>query len=106
MFRRAGDRWGLAGTLWRTADLAFACGRLDDAEAALREARTVLVTTGRERWIATTLAGLAEVAMLRDDRQRACALFADARNRYAASGDALGVAEVESRLRAASLTGA
>jgi len=100
MFRCAGDRWGLAGTLWRTADLAFARGRLDDAEAALREARTVLVTTGRERWIATTLAGLAEVALLRGDGRRACALFADARNRYAARNDALGVAEIETRLRA------
>ena len=27
LFRRAGDRWGLASTLWRTADLAFARGR-------------------------------------------------------------------------------
>ena len=35
IFRRAGDRWGLASTLWRTADLAFARGRLDDAESAL-----------------------------------------------------------------------
>jgi predicted ATPase len=99
MFRRAGDRWGLAGTLWRAADLAFARGHLDDAEAALQEARTVLVATGRERWIANTLAGLAEVALLRGDRQRARTLFADARNRYAARHDALGVADVEERLR-------
>jgi predicted ATPase len=98
MFRRAGDRWGLVGTLWRTADLSFARGRLDDAEDALREARAALVTTGRERWIATTLAGLAEVALLRGDRQRAVALFADARSHYAARDDALGVAEVEKRL--------
>jgi predicted ATPase len=100
MFRRAGDRWGLAAALWRTADLALARGSLDDAEAALREARTVLVPTGRERWIATTLAGLAEVALLRGDPQRACALFTDARDRYAARDDALGVAEVEKRLHA------
>jgi tetratricopeptide (TPR) repeat protein len=56
MFRRAGDRWGLASTLWRTADLAFARGHLDEAEAALREALGVLDTTQRERWIANTLA--------------------------------------------------
>ena len=37
IFRRAGDRWGLASTLWRTADLAIVRGRLDDAEAALRK---------------------------------------------------------------------
>jgi hypothetical protein len=78
----------------------LARGSLEDAEAALREARTVLVPTGRERWIATTLAGLAEVALLRGDPQRACALFTDARDRYAARDDALGVAEVEKRLHA------
>jgi tetratricopeptide (TPR) repeat protein len=100
MFRRAGDRWGLASSLWRTADLAFARGRLDDAESALQEARGVLGTTGRERWIANTLAGLAEVALLRGDRQQARALFTDARDRYAARDDAIGVAEVDERLGA------
>ena len=99
MFRRAGDRWGLASTLWRTADLAFARDRLDDAEAALQEARVVLGATGRERWIANTLAGLAEVALLRDDVERARALLGEARDRYAARDDALGVADVEERLR-------
>jgi tetratricopeptide (TPR) repeat protein len=99
IFRRAGDRWGLASALWRTADLAFAQDRLDDAEAALQEARAVLGPTGRERWIANTLAGLAEVAMLRDDVERARALLDDARERYAARHDALGIADVEDRLR-------
>ena len=99
LFRRAGDRWGLASTLWRTADLAFARGRGDDAEAALQEARTVLAATGRERWIAHTLTLLAEVALLRGDRQRARELFVDARGRYAARDDALGVEEVDERLR-------
>jgi tetratricopeptide (TPR) repeat protein len=100
LFRRAGDRWGLASALWRTADLAFARDRLDDAQAALQEARDVLAPTGRERWIANTLAGLAEVAILRGDLEGACALLVDARDRYAARDDALGVAEVEERLRA------
>jgi predicted ATPase len=99
IFRRAGDRWGLASTLWRTADLAFAHGRLGDAEAALLEARTVLGPTRRERWIANTLAGLAEIALLRDDLTRASALLVEARERYAARDDALGVADVEGRLR-------
>jgi len=99
MFRRAGDRWGLASTLWRTADLAFARDHLDDADAALQEARVVLGATGRERWIANTLAGLAEVAQLRDDVERARALLAEAGDRYAARDDALGVADVEERLR-------
>ena len=100
MFRRAGDRWALASSLWRTADLAFARGRLDEAERALQKARGVLDPTGRERWIANTLAGLAEVALLRGDRPRARALFAEAGDRYAARDDALGVADVEERLRA------
>jgi len=99
IFRRAGDRWGLASTLWRTADLAFARSRVDDAEAALREARAVLGATQRQRWIATTLAGLAEAAQLRGDPERASALLIEARDRYAARADALGVADVEERLR-------
>ena len=57
IFRRAGDRWGLASTLWRTADLALARGSLDDAEAALHEAHAVLRETQRERWIANTFVG-------------------------------------------------
>jgi hypothetical protein len=100
MFRRAGDRWGLASTLWRIADLAFAQRRLEDAEVALLEASAVLRATGRERWIANTLAGLADIALLCGDARRASALLTDARDRYAARGDALGVADVEDRLRA------
>jgi predicted ATPase/DNA-binding SARP family transcriptional activator len=99
IFQRAGDRWGLASTLWRTADLALARGRLDDAERALEEARAVLGETQRERWIANTLSGLAEVALLRGDPDRASALLTDARDRYAARDDALGLANVEERLR-------
>ena len=100
IFRRAGDRWGLASTLWRAADLAIACGRLEDAEVALREALAVLGETRRERWIAETLAGLAEVTALRGDPDRAAVLFADARERYAASDDDIGVASVDDRLSA------
>jgi tetratricopeptide (TPR) repeat protein len=99
IFRRAGDRWGLASTLWRTADLAFARGSVDDAEAALEEARAALEATQRERWIANTLAGLAEVAILRGDVERASALLIDARDRYTARDDVLGVADAEERLR-------
>jgi predicted ATPase len=99
MFTRAGDRWGLASTLWRTADLAFAQGKLDDAEASLEEARAVLLATQRERWIANTLAGLAEVALARGETERAAELLCEARDRYAARDDAVGVADVEERLR-------
>ncbi len=100
IFRRAGDRWGLASTLWRTADLGIERARLDDAEAALREALAVLGETRRERWIGHTIAGLAEVAVLRGDLERAATLFADARARYVSTDDELGVASVEERLRA------
>jgi ATP/maltotriose-dependent transcriptional regulator MalT len=99
LFRRAGDRWGLASTLWRAADLAIARGRLDEAEAALQEARTVLGVTGRQPWVANTLSALAEVALLRGDEDRASALLADARDRWARSGDALGLAAVEDALQ-------
>jgi hypothetical protein len=98
IFRRAGDRWGIASTLWRTADLAIARDKLDDAQAALEEAHAVVRETQRERWIANTLTGLAEVATLRGDVEGAAVLLADARDRYAARDDALGVASVDERL--------
>jgi predicted ATPase len=104
IFRRAGDRWGLASTLWRVADLACAEGSLDEAEAALEEARWVLEVTGRDRWIANTLAGLAEVALRHGDADRARELLFDARGRYAARHDTLGVADVDERLAALSAT--
>jgi hypothetical protein len=85
--------------LWRTADLALERGRLDDAESALREALAVLGETRRERWIAQTVADLAEVTVLQGDTARAAALFADARERYAATDDELGMASVDDRLR-------
>jgi tetratricopeptide (TPR) repeat protein len=100
IFRRAGDRWGLASTLWRTADLAFDRDRLDEAAAALEEARVVLGETQRERWIAHTLAGLAEIAALRGETDRAVELFRDVLARYAASDDEPGIASVEARLDA------
>jgi hypothetical protein len=59
----------------------------------------VLGETQGERWIANTLSGLAEVALLRGDLDQASALLADARDRYAARDDALGVSNVEERLR-------
>jgi predicted ATPase len=100
IFRRAGDRWGLASTLWRVADLACAEECLDEAEAALEEARWVLEATGRDRWIANTLAGLAEVATRRGDADRARELLFDARGRYAARHDTVGVADVDERVAA------
>ena len=100
IFERAGDRWGLAITLWRFADLELARARLDDAEAALQRARRVLGPTQRERWIANTVAGLAEIAIEQGDPDRAVALLQEARERYASRHDALGVEDVEERLRA------
>jgi hypothetical protein len=98
IFRRAGDRWGLASSLWRTADLAVARDDLVSAETALQEALAVLVVTKRERWIANTLAGLAEVALLRGDVNEASSYFFEARDRYAAREDTLGVAHIDERL--------
>ena len=99
IFRRAGDRWAFASSLWATADLAFARGNLDGAEVALLKARAVLAATRRERWIANTVAGLAEIALLRGDSAQAMALLAEAHDRYASRDDALGIAEVQWRLR-------
>jgi predicted ATPase len=87
LFRRAGDRWGLVSSLWRTADLAIARRRLDDAEASLEEARAVVGATERQRWIGATLAALAEVAQLRGDAARAASLSRQAGEHYRAGGD-------------------
>ena len=89
---------GVRSTLWRTADLALARGSVDDAEAALHEAYDVLGETQRERWIANTVSGLAEVAFLRGDLEQASALLTDARTRYALRDDVLGIATVDERL--------
>src|SRR5262249_27959473 len=99
LFRRAGDRWGFASSLWRTADLALARGDVAAADAALREARVVLGVTTRERWIAETDAGLAETAVRLGDAERAAELFAAARARYEASGDAESVAYLDERMK-------
>jgi hypothetical protein len=72
---------------------------VEEAHAALEEARTVLGTTQRERWIANTLSGLAEVAVLRGDPEEAAVLLEEARDRYAVRDDVLGVANAEERLR-------
>ena len=80
------------------ADLASARERLDEAEAALQEARSVLEATRRDRWIANTLAGLAEVALLRGRPDGGDQTAPDARERYAARDDAVGVADVDERL--------
>jgi hypothetical protein len=100
MFRRAGDRWGLVIALYRTAELEVELGRIESAEAALEEARTVLGETQVERWNAHTFAALAEVAVLQGEEQRAVELLGEARERYAAKPDLLGVAAVEDRIRA------
>ena len=59
----------------------------------------MLGETQRDRWDAHTVAGLAEVALLRGDRERAGELFAEARDRYASKQDAQGVATIELRAR-------
>src|SRR5262249_52386791 len=98
LFRRAGDRWGLASAAWRAADLAFERGRVSDAEAALEEARVVLAKTGRDRWIAYTAVGLAEAASLRGDADRATALLLEAREHFPPTGAAGAVRAGEERL--------
>ena len=55
--------------------------------------------THRECWSAYTLAALAEMAALKGEAGRAAELLADARDRYASTGDDLGVASVDERLR-------
>jgi len=99
LFRRAGDRWGLVSSLWRTADLALARTRVGDAKAALEEARAVVGETERQCWIAVTVAALGEVAHLEGESDRAQALFEQARERYLAGGDEAGAGRMKARMR-------
>jgi tetratricopeptide (TPR) repeat protein len=77
-FRRAGDRWGLASTLWRASELELERGRLEAAEQRLAEALRVVDETRRARWQAITRVNLAGLALLRRDAERARALFESA----------------------------
>ena len=99
IFRGAGDRWAFASSLWATSDLAFARGSFHDAEAALLKARAVLEVTRRERWLANTVAALAQIATLQGHLDKAMALLDDACRRYALADDELGVAATRRRLR-------
>ena len=98
-FRRAGDRWGLASTLWRTAEFEQARGRLDRADALLEQALAVVAETPMRRWQAVTWAHSAEVALLRGDDERARDLLEQALDAFASRGDAQGVEYVRARLR-------
>jgi hypothetical protein len=60
----------------------------------------VIAVTERQRWIANTLLGLSDVALLRGDADRATALLQEARERYVLRDDGAGVADVETRLAA------
>ncbi len=104
LFRRAGDPWGLASSLWRTAELWRAEERLDDAWSALEEARQVLEPTNRIRWFGHADAALAEVASLRGDRDLAVSLFESALDHYRQSHETLGVDAVERQLRSLAKT--
>jgi predicted ATPase len=95
LFRRAGDRWGLVSSLWRTAELEQARDRLAEAQDALDAARAVVDTTERRGWIDATVAMQAEVCALRGDPERGRALFEQARARYVAAGDPTAAAAVE-----------
>jgi tetratricopeptide (TPR) repeat protein len=101
LFRRAGDRWGLASTLWRTADLELVRGRLDEAELALDEALVVLGETRRIRWLAHTAFNRADVSLARGDLELTRTRFAEARQLYAACGDQSGIVAVDERAGAA-----
>ncbi len=99
-FRRAGDRWGLVSTLWRTAELEVARDRPAAAEERLEEALRVVDETRRVRWQAVTRANLAESVLLRGDVERGRELLEQALAGFEEHGDELAAAPVRERLAA------
>jgi hypothetical protein len=91
---------GLVGTFARDFDL-------DAAEAALDEALTVLVETGRDLWIAQTTARLAETALRASISSRSARSRSPRSDLHLARHDEVGAARVAQRLRTLeiSLTG-
>jgi hypothetical protein len=100
-FRRAGDRWGLVSTLWRTADLERARGRPAAAEERLEEAFAIVDETRRVRWRAVTAANLGELVLLRGDEARARELLESALAGFETRGDTRWAEYVRARLSAA-----
>ena len=56
--------------------------------------------TGRDRWIAQTIARLADTAVLRGDRAHAEGLRTEAHDLYASKRDEIGASQVASNLQA------
>jgi len=97
IFRRAGGRWGSRAPFGGRPTSRSHAGV--STKRRPRCSKPARCSRRRSSGSANTLAGLPEVAVLHGDAERASALLADTRHRYAARDDALGVAEVEERLR-------
>ena len=91
LFRRAGDRWGLTARSGARPTSRSCAASSTMPSRALEEALAVLREAERERWIAHTLVAPGRGrSALRDEPDRAQELLLEARDRYAANGDAVG----------------
>jgi predicted ATPase/DNA-binding SARP family transcriptional activator len=99
--RESGDDDGLAINLHNIARTELALGRPDQGRAALTESLALARRLGYREVIAYCLSGLAELALLEDDAERAATMLGASRRLFAEIGAALDPGETETQQRIA-----
>jgi sugar phosphate isomerase/epimerase len=99
--REIGDEDGLAVNLHNIARAEVALGRPDEGRAALRESIALARRLGYREVLAYCLGGLAELALLEDDAERAATMLGASEHLFGEIGAALDPEEVESQERIA-----
>jgi predicted ATPase len=97
--REIGDEDGLAVNLHNIARAEVALGRPDEGRAALTESIALARRLGYREVLAYCLGGLAELALLEDDAERAATMLGASEHLFGEIGAALDPEEVESQER-------
>jgi hypothetical protein len=101
LFRSANDQDGVAVQTHNLGRGNLKLGRLDSARDALRESLEIGRRLGYREVIAYCLGGLAELAMLEDDAERAATMLGASQHEFGEIGAALDPEEAESQERVA-----
>jgi tetratricopeptide (TPR) repeat protein len=97
-WERAGDQWTAALTLGNIAEILSNQGHLAEAEEMLTEAMRTFRAVGTPSFIALGALLLGRLAARRGDHERARASLEEARNLFAADGEAQGVVHAQTVL--------